>query len=220
MTEIVIRLSAVLLVTLVYAAPLCQGAKDEEGFVSLFDGKTLQGWTLDGAEGNGFVVEEGTLVCPQGSVGNLYTTHEYANFVLRLQYRMSAGGNNGVAIRAPGHGRASSVGMEIQIIDNDHPMWKRLRPEQLDGSIYDVVAAQPGHNRGPGQWNDLEIAADKRQVTVRLNGAVILDSDLNSITDPKVLEKHPGLRRPSGLIGLLGHETRVEFRAVRVKRLP
>ncbi|MEN6606584.1 MAG: DUF1080 domain-containing protein, partial [Bryobacteraceae bacterium] len=186
----------------------------------LFDGKTLQGWNLDGGAGNGFVVEDGILVCPQGSVGNLYTTQEFANFVLRLQYRMSPGGNNGVAIRAPGHGRASSVGMEIQIIDNDHPTWKHLRPEQLDGSIYDVVPAKGGHNRGPGQWNDLEITADKRQVTVRLNGAVILDSDLDSITDPKVLEKHPGLRRPSGLIGLLGHEIRVEFRAVRVKRLP
>lgn len=50
-----------------------------------------------------------------------------------------------------------------------------------------------------------------------VNGQVILDQDLDEITDPELLEKHPGLKRSEGHIGLLGHGSRVEFRNLRVK---
>jgi hypothetical protein len=54
---------------------------------------------------------------------------------------------------------------------------------------------------------------------VKLNGATIVDANLDSVTDPEVLKRHPGLARTSGHIGLLGHDSRVEFRDLRVKRL-
>jgi hypothetical protein len=54
---------------------------------------------------------------------------------------------------------------------------------------------------------------------VTLNGTVIVDADLSTVTDPEVLKKHPGLRRASGHIGLLSHESRVEFRNLRIKKL-
>ncbi|MCP5120530.1 MAG: DUF1080 domain-containing protein, partial [bacterium] len=58
------------------------------------------------------------------------------------------------------------------------------------------------------------------RITIKLNGHVIVDADLSAITDPKVLEKHPGIRRTTGRVGFLGHGTRVEFRDIRIKELP
>ena len=56
-------------------------------------------------------------------------------------------------------------------------------------------------------------------MTVTVNDIPILDTNLDDIQDPAVLEKHPGLLRTSGHIGLLGHGSRVEFRNLRVKEL-
>src|SRR5205807_8882252 len=93
----------------------------------------------------------------------------------------------------------------------------KLRPAQKHGSIYDVVAAKTGFLKPVGQWNSEEIVADGRRITVRLNGTVIVDANLDDVKDPEVLKRHPGLQRATGHIGLLGHDSRVEFRNLRVK---
>ena len=197
------------------------GADPEPGFVSLFDGKTLNGWQLfEKRGGSGYIVEDGLLVCPATGGGNLFTAKEYSDFIFRFEFRFEPGGNNGVGIRSPLAGDAAYVGMEIQILDHDHERYKgRLKPTQYHGSIYDVVPAKTGHLKPAGEWNQEEITAKGRRITVTLNGAVIVDADLDSITDPAVLKKHPGLARKSGHIGFLGHGTRVEFRNIRVKEL-
>jgi hypothetical protein len=70
-----------------------------------------------------------------------------------------------------------------------------------------------------GEWNAYEITADGKKIKIVLNGKTLVDTDLAKITDPKVLEKHPGLQRTSGRVGFLGHNTRVEFRNIRIKPL-
>ncbi len=110
--------------------------------------------------------------------------------------------------------------MEIQILDDTADKWKKLRPEQLNGSLYDVIPPRAKAARPSGEWNEEEIVADGRRITVKLNGVTVLDANLDSVRDPQVLEKHPGLSRPSGHIGFLGHKTRAEFRNIRIKRLP
>ena len=67
----------------------------------IFNGKNLDGWKLVGGTGPGYVVEEDRIVCPADGGGNLFTQKEYANFVLRLEFKVSPGGNNGVGLRAP-----------------------------------------------------------------------------------------------------------------------
>jgi Domain of Unknown Function (DUF1080) len=194
---------------------------EEPGFISLFDGKTLNGWVLIAKKGRGYVVDKGILVCPQDGSGNLFTEKQYSNFVLRFEFRMDEGGNNGVGIRAPLKGDTAYSGMEIQILDDQAPVYRgKLKPAQHHGSIYDVVPARQGFLKKAGEWNQEEITANGRHITVKLNGTVILDADLNSIKDPDVLKRHPGLARPSGHIGLLGHDSRVEFRNICLKELP
>jgi len=191
----------------------------EPGFTALFNGKDLSGWKLVEPEGRGYIVENGLLECPADGGGNLFTEEEYANFVFRFEFKLEEGSNNGIGIRAPYEGDAAYQGMEIQILDNDAPRYRgKLRPAQYHGSIYDVVPAKTGFLKPTGEWNEEEITASGRQITVKLNGHTIVDANLDSVTDPAVLKKHPGLARTTGHIGFLGHgPARVWFRNVRVK---
>ena len=195
------------------------GQSPEPGFVALFDGSTLNGWKLIGKKGTGYVVKDGLIVCPADGGGNLFTEKEYANFVLRFEFRLSPAGNNGIGIRAPLDGRASYLGMEIQVLDDGHPKYAKIRPAQFHGSIYDVVPAKQGFKKPTGEWNSEEISADGRNIKVVLNGHTIVDANLDDVKDPEVLKKHPGLQRTTGHIGFLGHGTLVEFRNVRIKEL-
>ncbi len=56
-------------------------------------------------------------------------------------------------------------------------------------------------------------------VKVVVNGQTILDVDTATVTDPEVLEKHPGLKRTAGYIGFLGHDEPIAFRNIRIKTL-
>ena len=194
---------------------------EEPGFISLFDGKTLDGWTLVRKTGRGYVVENHVLVCPADGGGNLFTEKEYSNFVFRFEFKTEPGGNNGVGIRAPLEGDTAYAGMEIQILDDQAPVYQgKLRPAQYHGSIYDVVPARQGFLKKAGEWNQEEITASGRRITVILNGTTIVDANLDSVKDPQVLKKHPGLARSQGHIVFLGHDTRVEFRNIRLRELP
>lgn len=214
-----------LLATAAAAVPVVGGvafAQGEAGFVPLFDGKTLNGWTLVRGRGPGYVVENGTIVCPKEGGGNLYTEKEYANFILRLEWRLWDGGNNGVGIRAPLEGDAAYQGMEIQVLDEESEVYKKsgLKPTQYTGAVYDVFPPRRGFVKRDGAWNSMEIMADGRRIRNTLNGEVIIDVNLDDVKDPEVLKKHPGLARKSGHLGFLGHGTRVEFRNIRLKQLP
>lgn len=193
----------------------------EEGFVPLFDGQSLKGWKLVKPTGSGYVVKDGILHCPADGGGNLFTEKTFGNFILRFEYRMEPGGNNGVGIRSPLVGDAAYQGMEIQLLDDQHEKYKgRIKPEQHTGSIYDVIPARTGFAKPAGEWNENEIIASGSRITIRLNGNVIVDADLKNVQDEKTVKKHPGLQRKDGHIGFLGHGTMVEFRNIRVKQLP
>lgn len=210
-----------LLIAVEANAQSTKGMDDEKGFVSLFDGKSLNGWKLVRSHGPGYIVRNGVLVCPVDGGGNLYTEREYANFIFRFEFKTEPGGNNGVGIRAPLEGDAAYAGMEIQILDDQHEKYKgKIKSEQHHGSVYNVIPARTGFLRPAGEWNEEEITANGSRIRVKLNGVIILDTDLNIVQEEAVLKKHPGLKRKSGHIGFLGHRSLVEFRNIRIKVLP
>jgi hypothetical protein len=187
----------------------------KDGFVSLFNGKNLDGWIGDVKN---YVVEDGAMVCHGTSV---YHGKEYANFVLRFEFRLPPAGNNGVGIRTPPQGDAAYLGMEIQVLDNEHPQYKDLHEYQYHGSIYGVVPAKRGFLKPAGQWNTEEIIADGSHIKVTLNGTVITDADIGKIDKTLDGKEHPGLHNPKGHIGWLGHGSDpVAFRNIRIKELP
>ena len=114
-------------------------------------------------------------------------------------------------------------GIELQILDNSGAKArykKKLRPEQFHGAVYDVIAPARLKAQKPiGQWNTQEVTAIGRKLTVKVNGKIIINADLNSVKDPAVLLKHPGILRSSGHIGFLGHNDEVYFKNIRIKEL-
>jgi hypothetical protein len=199
---------------------LSAAAAAEPGFVSLFDGKTLNGWKLLGKTGDGYLAQDGRIICPQGGGGNLFTEKQYRDFVLRFEFKLLDGSNNGLGIRSPLiAGSVAYEGMELQIIDNNSARYKDIQPWQKHGSLYNVFPAKTGLLKKPGEWNEQEVIVQGRTVKVVLNGHTILDVNLDSVTDQEVAAKHPGLKRDSGHIGFLGHDEPIEFRNIRIKEL-
>jgi hypothetical protein len=213
------------------AAPKLSQEEAAGGFMSLFDGQTLSGWQGDVKNHR---VENGAIVRPRERGGNLVTNKEYADFIFRFDFKLEPDGNNGIGIRTLLKGDSAYVGMEIQILDDDGKMYKKkdpqgrlveaLQPYQYCGSIYGVVPAERGHLKPVGEWNSEEIVCQGRHVKVTLNGAVIVDADLDKVLEArggKTIDghEHPGLKRTKGYIALLGHTNRVEFRNLRIKEL-
>ena len=195
-----------------------QASENDKDFVSLFDGKTLKGW--QGAVEN-YEVTDGAIRCKKGKGGMLLTDKEYGNFVARLEFRLPPGGNNGLAIRSPGNGDPAYAAMtELQVLDSEHPKYAKLDQRQYHGSSYGMAAAKRGYLRDAGQWNYQEVTVDGSTIKVELNGTVILDTDLNNVTEFMGGRPHPGKDRASGFFGFAGHNDPVEFRNVSIAELP
>lgn len=191
----------------------------EAKFVSLFDGVSLAGWQ---GEVEDYEVVDGLLICKKGAHGSLYTDRAFSDFVLRLEYRLEPGSNNGIGIRAPVSDQPPGItGLEIQILDDTHPKHKDLKPVQFNGSIYGAVAAERGHLEPVGQWNGMEIRAEGSRIQVTLNGVRILDADMDNV-GPVHMHGYDfvGLHNESGHIAICGHNDPVAFRNIRIRELP
>ncbi len=189
----------------------------EQCFSRLFNGEDMQGWQGDTT---GYVVEDGRIVVyPERGSGNLYTEKQFSDFILRFEFKLTSGANNGLGIRTPLEGDAAYAGMELQILDNSAPQYQELRPYQYHGSIYGIVPAKRGYQRPVGEWNYQEVTAQGRRITVELNGTVIVDADIEQATAEGTMDgrEHPGLLNTTGHIGFLGHGSRVEFRNIWIK---
>ena len=192
----------------------------KDGFKVLFDGTNIDDWTGNKVD---YKVDNGDLLIEpkDGDHGNLFTKNEYSNFVYRFEFQLTPGANNGVGIRAPLEGDAAYVGMEIQVLDNEAPIYKDLHVYQYHGSVYGVIPAKRGFLKPVGDWNYEEIFANGNHIKVTLNGEVILDGDIAEASKNGTADHnpHPGLKRTTGHIGFLGHGSIVRFRNIRVKEL-
>ncbi|GAI75913.1 unnamed protein product, partial [marine sediment metagenome] len=189
------------------------------GFVRLFNGKDMTGWTGDT---KGYSAKDGKIVLdPKLSSGDLYTVGEYGDFILRFEFRLTPGANNGLAIRATLSGNSAYEAMELQILDNTAPKYKDLEPYQFHGSIYGVVPAKRGYLKPIGEWNSEKVIAKGRRIKVILNGTTIVDADIDEAGTPETMDgkDHPGLKRDKGHIGFCGHGDYLEFRNLRIKSL-
>jgi hypothetical protein len=196
------------------ASLFAQEVKAPEGFKALFNGKDLSGWKSTGKK-DVWGVKDGVIFVEKGGGGYLMTEGEYGDFDLQFEYKMSKGANSGVALRTPMAGDPAYVGMEIQLIDDEG--WPgTLADYQHTGSIYDVVPSSKTNNKPVGEWNKVRIVCQGSKVTIEVNGAKVVDANLDDYKEKKKA-KHPGLLRDKGHIGFQSYNTRVEFRNVFLK---
>ena len=188
------------------------------GFEPIFNGKNLATWA---GPVERYEVTDGVLRCKPDQGGTIYFNRELTDFMARLEFKLPPGGNNGLAIRYPGHGDTAYEGMcELQILDDTHPKYATsLDPRQANGSAYGMVGSHKGFLRPVGQWNFEEVTVKGSKIKVELNGTVILDTDLSKVKDFMASSPHPGKDRSSGYFGFAGHHDPVEFRNVAIKTL-
>ena len=189
----------------------------ELGYRSLFNGRDLSGWEGEGGPVDScWSVEEGLLVCSGKKGPWLRSVTEFADFNLRLEYRLSTGGNSGVYVRVPqdgNHHRDNATlppaGFEVQVLDDAAPQHLKLKDYQYSASIYDIAGANPRVSRPPGEWNSLEINCRGQRVTTWHNGYLV--TDVTSDESPLL-----GLRSVRGFLGLQNHSTVDKFRDIRI----
>jgi len=193
--------------------------EDPKGFKPVFNGRDFEGWA--GPIEN-YEIADGAIRCKPKKGGTIYTKEQFADFVVRLEFKLPPGGNNGLAIRYAGAGRASLDAMcELQVLDDNYEKVRgKIDPRQAHGSAYGMAPAARGYQRPIGQWNYQEVTVIGSTIRVELNGSAILDCDLSKVKETMANKPHPGKDRTSGSFGFAGHSDPVMFRNISIRRLP
>jgi 3-keto-disaccharide hydrolase len=196
-THAIISIAASCLVAAPYVS--VAGEKTEKGFVSLFDGNTLDGWHL--MNDAKFVAEDGVIKL-NGGLGWLRSDKEYSDFILRLEFRfMKPKQDGGVFLRSNQEGKPwPSRKYEVQI-ENTVRMAKIFGAKhKLNVDLTEKVL------KPDGEWNEYEIKLVGSGLEVRLNGKVVSVSD-----------SADGLTR--GYLGLQAEHGLHQYRNFRIKDL-
>ncbi len=156
-------------------------------------------------------LEAGTLVvrANEKARGWLLSPRDYADFVLRFEFRFERGANSGVTFRArPDDNKA----LEIQLIDESGP--QRLRPDQRTGALYGLAGVLPSELKPTGAWNAMKLEVRGPSVKVWRNGKGVLDTDLILFADRAATI--PALTHASGRVGFQNWGGTVWFRKVEI----
>ena len=108
--------------------------------------------------------------------------------------------------------------MELQILDNTHPKYAKLKDSQYHGSLYKLQAAKRGFLKPLGEWNHQKVTVNGPRIVVELNGTVIMEANLDEVA--KKYPKHKGAKRRSGYICFCGHGSPVQFKNITLLELP
>ncbi len=201
-------LSALVLTNLTVAADEPQ--KDKEGFVSLFNGKDFSGWVNMGQKA-GWSIKDSVIHSAGETGGNwLRSEKQYKNFILKVEWRVSQGGNSGVFIRSAEKGLPWTTGYEVQITNAPRD------DAHCTGSLYGYAAVNPRPDESHDTWHRFEIQCHNHHIRVLADGVKCVDFDQASTDKTK--------GKPlAGYIGLQdahvpkGHY--IEYRMVKLKEL-
>lgn len=206
-------------------------ASPEQGWLTLFNGKDLTGWTVRDVttwkrRADGWAVEDGALTRKTG--GYLVSDGQYADFILDLEFKAIEKTNSGVFLRhvpQPGVKPYWRDGvLEIQVFGSRGGS----QPTKHDcGALYDMVAPGRDMTKKLGEWNRMTITAQGSRIAVVLNGHEVIDADLDRWTEagknpdgtPNKYAKPMREMSRRGYIMLQDHGTPVWYRNVRIKEL-
>lgn len=217
-------------------------ARDEKDFISLFDGKTTKGWHTYGKNtiGKAWKVEDGALRLDAASKkdwqtaegGDIMSDEEFDNFDLKLDWKISPKGNSGIIFyihEDPAKYQYPwNTGPEMQVLDNGSPTQLGHDDAKLythrAGDLYDLLASKDAV-KPAGEWNAIEIVANKGKLDFYMNGVHTLSTTMWNDTWKQMvsISKFKGMEGfgtyQKGRIGLQDHGNDVWFRNIRIKKL-
>ena len=182
--------------------------KSNDGWISLFDGKTLTGWKASEHPGT-FTIADGMIVAfgdrahlfYEGPVNN----HTFKNFEFKTKVMTTPGSNSGIFIHTIYQEEGwPTKGYEIQV-NNTHTDWRKT------GSVYAIQDVKEAPAKDD-EWFTEHIIVHGGKITVKINDKII-----NEYTEPA-----EGGKLSSGTFALQGHDpkSKVFYKDVMVKPLP
>jgi hypothetical protein len=137
----------------------------KEGWVSIFDGKTLEGWKWNGKT-EGFYVKDGCIV-GKGETNHLfYIAEEFGNFEFQMDIKINPGGNSGVYIKSQwDESKWPVTGFELQV-NNSHP-----NPLKTGSLYYCLNYLTSPH--GDDEWFNYAAICKGNEVEVKVNGKTL-----------------------------------------------
>ena len=167
--------------------------KGKDGFITLFDGKTMNGWrgyNKDTIPGRWSIDKDHTLKLTGGGEGeaqdntggDLIFASKFKNFELTFEWKMSKGANSGIFVLAQEvKGQPIYISSpEYQLLDNEnHPDAKEgINGNRKSASLYDMIPAVPQNAKPFGQWNTGSIKVYQGSVFYAQNGKTVVEYHL------------------------------------------
>lgn len=172
-----------------------------DGWISLFDGETLFGWTQQGEID--WHVEDGEIRATKGDVGLLLTKSEFADYSLHVEFRAESTTNSGLFLRtSPKPAKVEKDCYEVNIapLDNPFPTGSVVGRHRTDDAFVEPLKLWDGN------WHTYDLTIQGDELTINLDGKLLA----------KYTDTEPKLR---GQIGLQHNKGNIAFRNVRLKPL-
>jgi hypothetical protein len=220
-------------------------AADDSGWITLFDGKTTNGWHSYGKDhvGSAWKVENGVLHLDAASKkeskaegGDMVTNEEYENFDLKIEWKISPKGNSGIIFYvkddAKRYPNTYNTGPEMQVLDNGSPTVLGHPDGKLyshrAGDLYDLLASKEAA-KPAGEWNQAEVISNKGKLDFYLNGVHTLSTTMwndiwkKMIAISKFKDTENDMKDfgtfKKGKIALQDHGDEVWYRNIKIKKL-
>jgi len=187
------RLSYAVLVAVSLAAVPARAADNQltdqqkqEGWILLFDGHDTSKWFVDDPKKGprhpvpADAAQDGSFNPRKGGGYVSYYDQKFGDFILSCDFKVSKDCNSGIFIRTGKPKDPVQSGFEIQIFDS----YGHKPDKHTCGAFYDSVAPTKEMSKPAGEWNHIEITADKNIIKVVLNGEQIIDVNLDEFTQP------------------------------------
>jgi len=214
---------------------------NQDGWVNLFDGQSTAGWHTYGknttspfwkAENGVLHLDAEAKKAAKGEGGDLLTNEEYDNYHLKLEWKVAKASNSGIIIfvneNPAKYHDTYNTGPEMQVLDNGTPTTPGHPDGKLythrAGDLYDLLAAKEVA-KPVGEWNAVEIVANKGKLDFYMNGQHTLsttmwDDNWNKMIAISKFKDMPGFGTfKKGHIALQDHGDEVWFRNIVIKKL-
>lgn len=213
-------------------------AAADTGWISLFDGKTTNGWHAYGktSVGKAWKIADGAIYLDTSNKknwqtddgGDIVTNDEFENFHFKAEWKIAPRGNSGIIFLAQEdtskYQYVWKTGPEMQVLDNDGHDDGKI-PKHRAGDLYDLISCSKETVKPVGEWNLAEIIVNNGKLDLMLNGTTVVSTTLWDDNWKKLIagskfKDMPGFGTfKKGHIALQDHGNTVWYRNVMIKKL-